>query len=112
MRFDRRFFGIDQLRDAVEYLKLQPQTGFIGLVAETHVRAERFELYAQPMLQLATISARRRGPFGLDVTKQAVHLRLKAAGVATPSRGSPRHPSKILERRPKRHDRDPEEKEI
>ncbi len=55
MCLDRRFYSVDQMRLAVEYLKLQEQTGFTGLVAETHVRAERFQLLAQPMIQLRKI---------------------------------------------------------
>ena len=78
MCYDRRFFRIDQLREAVEYLNLQPQTGFTGLVAETTVRAERFQLYAQPMLQLAAILGKTPrevwSRFDCDVDRQVHDL--------------------------------------
>ncbi len=81
MCFDRRFFSTDQLREAVECLKLQPQTGFTGLVAETHVRADRFQLYAQPMLQLAKIVGKTPlevwFSFDCDVDRQVNDLKAR-----------------------------------
>lgn len=49
-------YRIDQMREAVEYLRGVPQTGYTGLVATTSVDVPpRFKLLAQPMLQLSDI---------------------------------------------------------
>ncbi len=56
-----RSFGPSQLRAAVEHLRTIPNPNdspFIGLSAETHVRAARFQLIAKPFLRLDQILGR------------------------------------------------------
>lgn len=50
-------FHVDQIRDAVEYLKTEPMTEFTGLVAVTYYQSpnHRFKLEAKPMLNLNQI---------------------------------------------------------
>jgi len=61
MCLDPRSFGPSQLRLAVEHLKTIPNTDdspFVGLCAETHVRAAKFRLIAKPFLRLDQILGR------------------------------------------------------
>jgi len=51
----RSQYRIDQLREAVEHLKTVPQTGYTGLMAETHYKDEVVNLGPLPMLQLKDI---------------------------------------------------------
>lgn len=55
MCLDGPWYRIDQLREAVEYLKTVPETGYTGLMAETHYKDEVVNLGPQPMLQLKDI---------------------------------------------------------
>jgi len=55
MCYQDKYFAVDQLREAVEYLKLQAQTGFTGLVARTNTTAGRYKLLAEPMLSFDQI---------------------------------------------------------
>jgi len=55
MCYDMRDFTVHELRPAVDYLRLQPQTGFTGLVARCHTSAGLYKLLAEPMLQLREI---------------------------------------------------------
>lgn len=49
------YYRLDQMREAVEYLKGVPQTGWTGLQATVPVRTEKISLLAQPILQLSEI---------------------------------------------------------
>ena len=59
-------------------MRLQEQTGFTGLVAETHVITERFQLLAQPMIELKRIEGRTPrqvwAMFDTDVDRQVFDL--------------------------------------
>ena len=61
-----------------EYLKLQEQTGFTVPVAETHVRMERFQFLAQPMLELKKIQGKTPqqvwAMFDADVDRQVFYF--------------------------------------
>jgi hypothetical protein len=49
------YYRVDQLREAVERLKREPQTGYTGLAATTHVMVGKYPYECKPMLQLADI---------------------------------------------------------
>ena len=49
------YYRVDQLREAVEYLKTVPQTGYTGLQATVPVKTDLINLLAQPILQLSDI---------------------------------------------------------
>ena len=58
---ERKRFRLDQMREAVEYLKgQQPQSEWVGLTAVTHYKSKeyRFRLEAKPMLTLDQIIGR------------------------------------------------------
>jgi hypothetical protein len=55
MCYNAKYFAIDQMREAVEYLKTQPQTEFTGLQATTSTTAGPYKLLAQPILPLDQI---------------------------------------------------------
>lgn len=55
MCYNAKYFAVDQLREAVEYLKTQPQTKFTGLQATTSTTAGTYKLLAQPILPLDQI---------------------------------------------------------
>jgi len=55
MCYDAKWFAVDQLREAVEYLRSQPQTPHTGLIARTNTNAGRYKLSAEPMLLLDQI---------------------------------------------------------
>lgn len=71
-------FPLDQLREAVEYLRHQPQTGYTGLIAQADVETEQFKLLAQPMLQLSEIIGKTPAEvwdaFDADVDRQVAGL--------------------------------------
>ncbi len=52
MCYQIKHFPIDQMREAVEYLKKQPQTPLVGLVGNALVKDGHFQLGATPMLHL------------------------------------------------------------
>lgn len=59
MVYEKREFLPSELREAVEYLKTQPQVeGFTGLAASVTVRAGEYVLLAEPVLPLNTILGR------------------------------------------------------
>ena len=55
MVYHDKYFPIDQLREAVEYLKTQPQTEHTGLMARTLTTAGDYKLLAEPILPLDKI---------------------------------------------------------
>ena len=55
MCLEAPWFRIDQLREAAEYLKTVPQTGYTGLVAVTNFKDDLINLRPEPMLQLKDI---------------------------------------------------------
>lgn len=60
---ERKRFRLDQMREAVEYLKKQqPQSEWVGLTAVTHYDSKEytFRLGAKPMLTLDQIFGRTR----------------------------------------------------
>jgi len=61
MCYNARYFAIDQLREAVEYLKTHPQTEFTGLQATTNTTAGPYKLLAQPILPLDQILGKTPG---------------------------------------------------
>ncbi len=79
MCYDRKHFSIDQIRPAVEYLKQQPQTPFVGLVGEALVREERFQLGATPMLHLDRLTGMTPkqvwDAFDVQVSDQVAYFR-------------------------------------
>ena len=83
MCYDRKHFPIDRMREAVEYLKSQPQTPFVGLVGETHVRDERFQLGATPMLHLDRLTGMTPkqvwDAFDVQVSDQVAYFRKRLA---------------------------------
>ena len=52
MCYHIKHFPTDQMREAVAYLKEQPQTPLVGLVGNAHIQDELFQLGAAPMLHL------------------------------------------------------------
>lgn len=52
------YFKITEIREAVEYLKSVPQTGYTGLQATVDYKDDVIWLEAQPMLQLADIEGK------------------------------------------------------
>ncbi len=52
------YFKVTELREAVEYLKTVPQTGYTGLQATTDYKDDVIWLEAQPMLQLSEIEGK------------------------------------------------------
>jgi len=81
------FFEVGQLREAVEYLKLQPQTPFVGLVARTHTTAGRYKLMAEPMLSLDEILGKTPSEVwalfdaGVDRSRKSLEARTNWTGV-------------------------------
>jgi len=55
MCYHSREYRVDQMREAVEYLKTQPQTEFTGLQARTSTTAGPYKLQAEPRLPLDKI---------------------------------------------------------
>lgn len=57
---ERKRFRLDQMREAVAYLKEQPQNEYVGLSAMTnyHSREFGFRLRATPMINLKKIIGR------------------------------------------------------
>jgi hypothetical protein len=78
MCYHSREFSVDQLREAVEYLKTQPQTEFTGLVAMTSTTAGPYKLLAQPMLSLDQVIGKKPSEvwalFDADVDRQRADL--------------------------------------
>lgn len=58
MCFEGPRFRIDQMREAVDRLRLEPETPFIGLQASVTVRAGDLVLLAEPVLPLSRIEGR------------------------------------------------------
>lgn len=71
---DRKHFAVNELREAVEYLKLQPESEFIGVQAEVTIKAGKFILGAAPMLKLRELLGKRPSEvwamFDADVSRQ------------------------------------------
>ena len=73
-------FRLEQMREAVEYLKQQPQTEFVGLSAITHYKSEkyRFQLKASPLIHLNDILGRTPRElwemFDADVTQKVKYF--------------------------------------
>jgi len=61
MCYDAKDFPIDQMREAVEYLKTQRQTPYTGLQATTSTTAGSYKLLAQPILPLGQILGKTPG---------------------------------------------------
>ena len=61
MVYHDKYFPVDQLREAVEYLKTQPQSEHTGLVARTLTAAGTYKLLAEPMLSLGEITGKTPG---------------------------------------------------
>ena len=57
---ERRRFRLDQMREAVEYLREQPESDYVGLSAVTryHSKEFGFRLKASPMITLKNITGR------------------------------------------------------
>lgn len=60
MCLERKRFRLDQMREAVEYLKEQPESDYAGLSAVTsyHSKEFGFRLRASPMITLKNIIGR------------------------------------------------------
>jgi hypothetical protein len=77
---ERKKFRVDQMRDAVAYLKEQPQSEYVGLSAITHYHSREFgfRLKASPMINLKNITGRTPKQlwemFDADVTRQVKYF--------------------------------------
>ena len=77
---DRKRFSLDQMREAVAYLKQQPQSEYVGLSATTHYQSEEFSfrLKAAPMITLKNIIGRTPKEiwemFDTEVTRQVKYF--------------------------------------
>ena len=60
MCFHGRSFGVNHMREAVAYLKTQPQTAFTGLCATVSYKSEKytFQLGTSPMVSLEQIAGK------------------------------------------------------
>lgn len=78
--YDRRMFGVDQMREAVEYLKTQQVTDHTGLGAVSYYRSpqHRFQLKAEPLLPLDQVLGKTPAEvwdlFDNDVDRQITGL--------------------------------------
>ena len=57
---ERRKFRLDQMREAVAYLREQPESEYVGLAAITNYHSKEFgfRLQASPMITLKNITGR------------------------------------------------------
>jgi hypothetical protein len=53
------YFRTDQIREAVERLKLEPETGWTGLQATVPIETDLINLLAQPIIPLSQILGKR-----------------------------------------------------
>ncbi|MGE3467987.1 MAG: hypothetical protein AB7J13_13780 [Pyrinomonadaceae bacterium] len=86
MCYEARWYGIDQLRSAVEYLRTVEQTPHVGLVAYAAVvPAGPFLLEPKPMLGLSKILGKTPAEvweaFDADVDEQISGLLRRGVGV-------------------------------
>ncbi len=83
MCYDIKHFSTDRMREAVEYLKKQPQTPLVGLVGSTHVQDELFQLGATPMLHLDRLTGMTPkqvwDAFDVQVSDQVAYFRKRSA---------------------------------
>ena len=93
MCYEAKIFRIDRLREAVDYLKQQPQTGFVGLVAVTLYTSPEygFQLRARPTLPLERIAGKRPAEvwplFDHKVDQDIFSLKRRFTSVATKESG-------------------------
>ena len=73
MVFYDKYCPVDQLHEAVEYIKTQPQTPFTGLQVSVSTTAGPYKLLTQPILPLSTICgkmpAQVRNAFDVEVDR-------------------------------------------
>lgn len=74
--YNVRQFRVDQMREAVDYLKTQPQTKYAGLCAKCDYKSptHRFWLGTKPLIQLEKVKGKTPREvwemFDADVTRQ------------------------------------------
>lgn len=78
--FESKRFRVDQMREAVEYLRKQPDREYMGLVAVTHYKSKepRFGLQARAFIHLKDLAGLTPNKvwkiFDAEVTKQVRYL--------------------------------------
>ena len=87
---ERRKFRVDQMREAVAFLREQPQSEYVGLSAITNYHSKEFgfRLQASPMITLKTIIGRTPKQlwemFDADVTSQIKYFEGRFSPAARP----------------------------
>ncbi len=87
---ERRKFRLDQMREAVAYLREQPESDYIGLSAITNYHSKEFgfRLKASPMITLKNITGRTPNQlwemFDADVTQQIKYFEGRFSPAARP----------------------------